>query len=180
MGDKAVTFVGGKLKQAGDTGTTDFDGNVNLGNADTDDIVFVGEVKSDIVPDDHDSYDLGSNAQSWQHLYLSGTANLNALKLNKQPTGSGSHWTYTVSSTDCIVMCAGDGGRTVNLPNAFGEGGRILMIKDVVGNAGSNSITVNAYSGNLIEGNSSHTLSTSRACIIIMCDGQSWHIVASV
>ena len=65
MGDKAVTFVNGKMKRAGDTGTVDFDGNVNLGNADSDNIVFNGEIDSDILPDDNNTYDLGSDSKRW-------------------------------------------------------------------------------------------------------------------
>ena len=69
MGDKAVTFSNGKMKRAGDTGTVDFDGNVNLGNSDTDNIVFTGEVDSNIVPDDHDTYALGSESKRWASLH---------------------------------------------------------------------------------------------------------------
>ena len=70
MGDKAVTFVNGRMKQAGDTGTVDFDGNVNLGNANDDNVVFNGEVDSHIVPDDNDTYDLGSSTKKWRVGYF--------------------------------------------------------------------------------------------------------------
>jgi len=69
MGDKAVTFVNGRMKQTTDTGTVDFDGNVNLGNADSDNIVFNGEVDSDILPDDNNTYDLGSSTKRWAEVH---------------------------------------------------------------------------------------------------------------
>ena len=62
------------------TGTTTFNGGtLTLGNADTDNIVFGGEVDSDIIPDDDGTYDLGSASKEWQDLFIDGTANIDAL-----------------------------------------------------------------------------------------------------
>ena len=69
MGDKAVTFVNGKIKKAGTTSTVDLDGNVNLGDANSDNIVFMGEVDSDIIPDDNNSWDLGSSTKRWAEVH---------------------------------------------------------------------------------------------------------------
>ncbi len=46
------------------------DGNVELGNLDTDTITFNGEVDSNVLPSADDTYDLGSSAARWQDLYL--------------------------------------------------------------------------------------------------------------
>lgn len=75
MGDKAVTFVNGRMKKAGDTGTVDFDGNVNLGNADTDSVVFNADVDSNIIPDDDNTFDLGSGSKKWAAIHA---VNVNA------------------------------------------------------------------------------------------------------
>jgi len=69
MGNKAVTIVNGKMKKAGDTDTVDLDGNVNLGNANSDNIVFSGEVDSDIIPDDDNTHDLGSSSKKWAQVH---------------------------------------------------------------------------------------------------------------
>lgn len=69
MGDKAVTYVNGKMKKAGETSTVDFDGNINLGNDNADNIVFSGEVDSDIIPNDNNQYDLGSDTKRWAQLH---------------------------------------------------------------------------------------------------------------
>jgi len=54
--------IGGNLTV---TGTTTFNGGtLTLGDADTDNIVFGGEVDSDIVPDDDDTHDLGSSSKA--------------------------------------------------------------------------------------------------------------------
>jgi len=50
--------------------TSNLNGNVNLGDADTDDIVFNGLVNSSIVPDGT-THDLGTSTNKWQNLYAS-------------------------------------------------------------------------------------------------------------
>ena len=49
---------------------------------DTDNIVFGGEVDSDIVPDDDDTHDLGSSGKQWKDIYIDGTAYLDAIDFN--------------------------------------------------------------------------------------------------
>tara|TARA_R100001377_G_scaffold22707_3_gene12194 strand:+ start:38 stop:2227 length:2190 start_codon:yes stop_codon:yes gene_type:complete len=69
--------VGGNLTV---TGTTTFNGGtLTLGDADTDNIVFGGEVDSDIIPDDDGTFDLGSASKEWQDLFIDGTANIDSL-----------------------------------------------------------------------------------------------------
>ena len=69
--------VGGNLTV---TGTTTFNGGtLTLGDADTDNIVFGGEVDSDIIPDDDGTYDLGSASKEWQDIFIDGTANIDTL-----------------------------------------------------------------------------------------------------
>ena len=69
--------VGGNLTV---TGTTTFNGGtLTLGDADTDNIVFGGEVDSDIIPDDDGAFDLGSSSKEWKDLFIDGTANIDSL-----------------------------------------------------------------------------------------------------
>ena len=49
--------------------TTSLNGNVNLGDADTDNIVFKGKVNSDIIPNSDATKDLGSQTFQWRKLY---------------------------------------------------------------------------------------------------------------
>ena len=59
------------------TGTTTFNGGtLNLGNAATDNVVFGGEVDSNIIPDDDGSFDLGSSSKEWKDLFIDGTAHI--------------------------------------------------------------------------------------------------------
>ena len=72
--------VGGNLTV---TGTTTFNGGtMTLGDAATDNVVFGADVDSNIIPDDDDTYDLGSSSQQWRDLYVDGTAYIDALNFN--------------------------------------------------------------------------------------------------
>jgi hypothetical protein len=51
------------------TGTITADGNITLGDANTDNIVFAGEVNSNIVPDATNTYNLGSASQKWADVF---------------------------------------------------------------------------------------------------------------
>ncbi len=50
-----------------------------MGDAATDNVVFGADVDSNIIPDDDDSYDLGSSSQEWRNLFIDGTANIDSL-----------------------------------------------------------------------------------------------------
>jgi hypothetical protein len=61
------------------TGNVTLGGNIYIGNQTTDLVVFQGEVSSSILPEVNNAFDLGSGAQSWRNLYVSGTANVGVL-----------------------------------------------------------------------------------------------------
>ena len=72
--------VGGNLVV---TGTTTFNGGtLTLGDANTDNIVFGGEVDSNIIPDDDDTHDLGSASKEWKDIYIDGVAYLDSINFN--------------------------------------------------------------------------------------------------
>jgi len=62
--------IGGNLTV---TGTTTFNGGtITMGDAATDNVVFGADVDSNIIPDDDNTYDLGSSSQEWKDLYVDG------------------------------------------------------------------------------------------------------------
>jgi len=72
--------IGGNLVV---TGTTTFNGGtLTLGDANTDNIVFGGEVDSNIIPDDDNTYDLGSSSKEWKDIYIDGVAYLDEINFN--------------------------------------------------------------------------------------------------
>ena len=75
--------VGGGLSVTGNSffvGVVTFaagtDGNIVLGDAATDNVVFNADVNSNIVPNTNNAYDLGSSSQKWRNLFISGNANI--------------------------------------------------------------------------------------------------------
>ena len=54
-------------------------GTVRLGDSTSDDIYVGGEFKSNLVPDDDGTFDLGTSTQEWNNLYIDGTANIDSL-----------------------------------------------------------------------------------------------------
>ena len=85
--------VGGNLTVAGNatvTGTTTFNGGtITIGDAATDNVVFGADVDSHIIPDDDDTYDLGSASQEWRDLYIDGTAHIDTLDVDANATVAG-------------------------------------------------------------------------------------------
>ena len=83
---EGLTSVAGNLAVGGNltvTGTTTFNGGtVTLGDANTDNIVFGGEVDSNIIPDDDGAYDLGSSSKEWKDIYIDGVAYLDEINFN--------------------------------------------------------------------------------------------------
>ena len=72
--------VGGNLTV---TGTTTFNGGtLTLGDAASDNVVFGADVDSNIIPDDDNTYDLGSSTQEWKDLYIDGIAYLDGINFN--------------------------------------------------------------------------------------------------
>jgi len=64
------------------TGTSTFNGNIDLGNAVTDTITATGRFDSDLIPSSDDQKDLGSSTLEWRNLYLDGTANIDTLSVS--------------------------------------------------------------------------------------------------
>ena len=79
--------VGGNLTVAG---TTTFNGGtITIGDAATDNVVFGADVDSHIIPDDDDTYDLGSASQEWRNLYIDGIAHIDTLDVDVNATVAG-------------------------------------------------------------------------------------------
>ena len=72
--------IGGNLVV---TGTSTFNGGtITIGDAASDNVVFGADVDSHIIPDDDNTYDLGSSTQEWRDLYIDGTAYIDVLSLS--------------------------------------------------------------------------------------------------
>jgi cytoskeletal protein CcmA (bactofilin family) len=115
--------VGGNLTV---TGTTTFNGGtITMGDAATDNVVFGADVDSNIIPDDDDSYDLGSSTQEWRNLYIDGTANIDSL----------------------VADTADINGGTIDAANITVGSGKTLDVS-----AGTLTLADNQISGDKVEG----------------------------
>jgi hypothetical protein len=93
--------VGGNLTV---TGTTTFNGGtITMGDAATDNVVFGADVDSHIIPDDDDTYDLGSSSQEWRNLYIDGTANIDSLVADTADINGGTIDGATIATSDITV-----------------------------------------------------------------------------
>ena len=93
--------VGGNLTV---TGTTTFNGGtITMGDAATDNVVFGADVDSNIIPDDDDTYDLGSSSQEWRNLYIDGTANIDSLVADTADINGGTIDGATIATSDVTV-----------------------------------------------------------------------------
>ena len=52
------------------SGTINAQGDVTLGDADTDSVTFTADIHSNILPNTFGTYDLGSKVKAWRSLYL--------------------------------------------------------------------------------------------------------------
>jgi hypothetical protein len=79
---------------------------------------------------------------------------------------------YAVLSTDYIVLVDTGSARTINLM-ASPINGQQLIIKDTVGSAGSNNITISG-NGKNIDGSGSKSISTNYGSTTLMYNGTQW------
>ena len=90
-----------------------------------------------------------------------------------------SSFPYSVAADDYVILVEGTGSpRAINLPAKSGQTGRILIIKDAVGNASSNNIEINPDGSENIDGSSDKLINTNRVALTIMCATDQWHIIA--
>ena len=61
------------------TGDLTLGGQITMGDADTDDIVFEAEVSSSLIPNDDNAFDLGKASQQWKDLYVNGIGYIDQL-----------------------------------------------------------------------------------------------------
>jgi hypothetical protein len=123
------------------TGTITADGNINLGNANTDNIVFGGEVNSNIVPDADNTYNLGSNLKRWYNLYSNNvnvtTLNTDYLYVDTYRTAgidiTGNVISSIASNSDINFVTSGTGGVRI---------GNLKFYNNTVTNVASNAVTV--------------------------------------
>jgi hypothetical protein len=103
------------------TGSITADGSLTLGDANTDNITFGGEINSDIVPDINNTYSLGSVGKQWLNVYAQNgnIVNANATTLNTTTARTsaldftGSTISTINTNTDINLISTGSGGTQI-------------------------------------------------------------------
>lgn len=84
-------------------------------------------------------------------------------------------WPYTALVTDCLIHVDTASARTINLPTCTTTTnfGMILQIKDNVGSAGTNNVTIDASGSEKIDGSLTFTMNTNYQSTTLQCGGVS-------
>ena len=61
-------------------------GNITLGSANDDNVVFSADVNSNIIPNTDNSFDLGSSGQQWKDIYINGIGYIDQLGTDADPS----------------------------------------------------------------------------------------------
>lgn len=78
---------------------------------------------------------------------------------------------YYIGVTDTTVS------RTIQLMSALVSAGRIFIVKDESGAAGTNNISITTEGAETIDGQSNYTISVNYGAAIFICDGTNWFVL---
>ena len=104
------------------TGNITLGGSINIGDQESDEVIFGADVASSILPDTGDTYDLGSETKAWRNIYATNIEITGNLGLN-QIVIEGNRISTVESNADLEFDTAGT-GRYVFI----GTGGVILPV----------------------------------------------------
>jgi hypothetical protein len=87
---------------------------------------------------------------------------------------------YNVTKNDVVLLVDTGAARTINLPAVSERRGRVLLIKDEVGTASSNNITVSRAGSDTIDGNNTSVVMSANfgSILLIAGNGTEWHVLA--
>jgi len=90
-----------------------------------------------------------------------------------------SSYPHSVSSTDYIILATGTASpvRKVTLPAISGQQGRIIIVKDASGNAGSNGLEVDADGSETIDGSLDKLINSNYGFLVLVCGASEWHVI---
>jgi len=89
--------------------------------------------------------------------------------------------TSAVQDTDYVLRCIQNQAITITLPAKASSQGRVLVIKDTLGNANSNNITIDGDSSDTIDGSATYVISHNKEAVTLICDGiNGWMITSRI
>ena len=156
-----------------------FNGNVTIGNATSDDLVVTSRVDSDFIPKTDSARDLGSDALRWRKIYADEIVGAD-LTLDVGHYGASPYVTTISGSTDFALIKSGSttglGGAIYTLPSAVK--GKVLHVKLSGSQA---NVTLKAAADDRIEdtgaAGSIYLESTGSAVTLVAMDETHWFII---
>ena len=139
----------GRLELAGDAV---INGNLTFGDANTDSVSFGAEIDSNLIPNEDDTYDLGSATKAWQDLFLEGDITLTDAGSLKTSAGN-----LTIDSEAANLVLDGHTGVDIDATNSGkvsidGAGGiDIGVASDVAIDIDSSTLDIDASSNVTID-----------------------------
>ena len=89
--------------------------------------------------------------------------------------------TGNILQTDYVIRLINNNAITLTLPSRSNNQGQIIILKDTFGNSNNNNVTVQAATGDTIDGSSSYTISHNKEGVTLMCDGiNGWMVLSRV
>lgn len=139
----ANTNITGNLNVTGDiaaTGNVTIGGNITIGDALTDDIFINASIKSDLIPESDNLYDLGSTSFRWRAIYVNNlyTTAINVPTLDVGDITFQNNEITTTASNDLYIDGNGTGG--VRLAN-------FKIVDNVITNVVTDAVTQIVQSG---------------------------------
>jgi len=111
-------YVGGNVDVEGNIVLR---GTITIGDSTTDNIIFNGEISTDITPDINGAYDLGTSVKAWQNLFLSDSLTFNGLSTENNieiPTNQADALSIASGLVDFITFDSTSGTPVVNVAQA--------------------------------------------------------------
>ena len=130
----ADVAIGGNLTV---TGNATINGNLTFGDADTDTVSFGAEIDSSIIPDDDDTFDLGSSTKQWRNLFIDGTANIDSLVADTADINGGTIDATIIGGNTAAAITA----TTINASGTITGDVTGDLTGDVTGNVSGNAGT---------------------------------------
>jgi hypothetical protein len=155
------------------TGTITADGNLQIGDADTDNVVFNAEIASDILPDIDNTYKLGNSSKRWADIYVGNIdagsvttgaitvdgidialnqGNIYYVAVNGEDGNSGTHQNDPLSSIGRALDLASAGDTVYIYPGTYSETLPLVIPAGVtVKGAGIRSVTIQPDSDKTVD-----------------------------
>ncbi len=155
-----------------------YDGNIKINDGDRDrDTQIMADDGNVILHVDAGDNRVGIGTTSPVcELDVNGTVRTKAFGVNVRDVNS----TSSVDALDYVLRCIQNQAITITLPAKNTSSGRVLIFKDVLGNASTNNITIDGDSSDTIDGNATFVMNQNRQSVTLICDGiNGWMIVGT-